>query len=73
MKLNIFVINICFSYVTRRFVAGNEDVPLHRVGLNILLSVSGNRIHQDKEMSLASDHIQEDLIHHDGKQGTFNV
>ena len=43
------------------------------VGLNILLSVSGNRIHQDKEMSLASDHIQEDLIHHDGKQGTFNV
>ena len=43
------------------------------VGLNILLSVSGNRIHQDEEMSLASDHIQEDLIHHDGKQGTFNV
>ena len=24
-------------------------------------------------MSLASDHIQEDLVHHDGKQGTFNV
>merc|ERR1712197_332183 len=30
---------------------------------------TGNRIHQDEEMSLASDHIQEDLIHHDGKQG----
>ena len=23
MKLNIFVINICFSYVTRRLMAGN--------------------------------------------------
>ena len=41
--------------------------------MNKLLSVSGNRRHQDEEMSLASDHIQEDLIHHDGKQGTFNV
>ena len=43
------------------------------MGLNILLSVSGNRRYQDEEMSPASDHIQEDLIHHDGKQGTFNV
>ena len=49
---------------------------IERLGLNnlnILFSVSGNRRHQDEEMSLASDHIQEDLIHHDGKQGTFNV
>ena len=43
------------------------------MGLNILLSVSGNRRYQDEEMSPASDHIQEDLVHHDGKQGTFNV